>query len=218
MRFGWYSVRLQPDHGSDRAPSQATASGLQAPAFGLPAVLASVVRDPCFEHLAGFAPVDALSNQGRTEETRDACNHPDLTDADNRAERALSVVTDIRAGEGATVVLMLANIFLLLVCYSVIKTVRSRNPPRRGRRGPVLRRGRPGTLLMGFVPALRLVCHPRRPRQAARRRHALFIVASSLRLGRCGAGAVRGGRLLHLGGHLQRRWRRSSGRSPTTSP
>src|SRR3954463_10795257 len=39
-------------------------------------------------------------------------------------ERTLSIVTDIHAGEGATVVLMLANIFLLLVCYSVIKTVR----------------------------------------------------------------------------------------------
>ncbi|MEP7304087.1 MAG: Npt1/Npt2 family nucleotide transporter [Acidobacteriota bacterium] len=42
----------------------------------------------------------------------------------SRLERALSVFTDIRAGEGTTVVLMLANIFLLLVCYSVIKTVR----------------------------------------------------------------------------------------------
>ena len=39
-------------------------------------------------------------------------------------ERALSVVSDIRAGEGATAVLMLLNIFLLLICYSVIKTVR----------------------------------------------------------------------------------------------
>jgi ATP:ADP antiporter, AAA family len=39
-------------------------------------------------------------------------------------DRALSVVTDVRAGEGATAVLMLVNIFLLLVCYSVIKTVR----------------------------------------------------------------------------------------------
>ena len=49
-----------------------------------------------------------------------------LTDAPDKSalERALSVVTDIRAGEGATAVLMLANIFLLLVCYSVIKTVR----------------------------------------------------------------------------------------------
>jgi AAA family ATP:ADP antiporter len=42
----------------------------------------------------------------------------------SRLERALSLFTDIRAGEGPTVVLMLANIFLLLVCYSVIKTVR----------------------------------------------------------------------------------------------
>src|SRR6266550_9540932 len=39
-------------------------------------------------------------------------------------DRALSVFTDVRAGEGATAVLMLVNVFLLLVCYSVIKTVR----------------------------------------------------------------------------------------------
>src|SRR6478736_4578665 len=42
----------------------------------------------------------------------------------SRLDRALSLFTEIRAGEGATAVLMLANIFLLLVCYSVIKTVR----------------------------------------------------------------------------------------------
>jgi ATP:ADP antiporter, AAA family len=39
-------------------------------------------------------------------------------------ERALSLVTDVRAGEGTTALLMLVNIFVLLVCYSVIKTVR----------------------------------------------------------------------------------------------
>src|SRR3954468_19784820 len=39
-------------------------------------------------------------------------------------DRALSLVTDVRAGEGATAVLMMVNIFLLLICYSVIKTVR----------------------------------------------------------------------------------------------
>ena len=39
-------------------------------------------------------------------------------------DRALSLFADVRAGEGATAVLMLLNIFLLLVCYSVIKTVR----------------------------------------------------------------------------------------------
>jgi len=39
-------------------------------------------------------------------------------------DRSLSVFTDVRAGEGATAVLMMANIFLLLFCYSVIKTVR----------------------------------------------------------------------------------------------
>src|SRR5688572_12749042 len=39
-------------------------------------------------------------------------------------DRALSVFADVKAGEGATAALMLVNIFLLLVCYSVIKTVR----------------------------------------------------------------------------------------------
>src|SRR5436190_6725577 len=42
----------------------------------------------------------------------------------SRLDRALSLVTDVRAGEGATAMLMLVNIFLLLICYSVIKTVR----------------------------------------------------------------------------------------------
>jgi AAA family ATP:ADP antiporter len=39
-------------------------------------------------------------------------------------DRTLSLFTDVRAGEGAKAMLMLANIFLLLICYSVIKTVR----------------------------------------------------------------------------------------------
>src|SRR5436190_17771714 len=39
-------------------------------------------------------------------------------------DRMLSLFTDVRAGEGATAVLMLVNIFLLLICYSIIKTVR----------------------------------------------------------------------------------------------
>jgi AAA family ATP:ADP antiporter len=49
-----------------------------------------------------------------------------LTPAPNKSplDRTLSLFTDVRAGEGATAVLMLANIFLLLVGYSIIKTVR----------------------------------------------------------------------------------------------
>src|SRR4249920_1314897 len=39
-------------------------------------------------------------------------------------DRTLSVFADVRAGEGENAVLMLVNVFLLLVCYSVIKTVR----------------------------------------------------------------------------------------------
>src|SRR5258705_3506038 len=38
-------------------------------------------------------------------------------------DRALSLFTEVRAGEGATAPLMVANIFLLLICYAVIKPV-----------------------------------------------------------------------------------------------
>jgi len=41
-----------------------------------------------------------------------------------RLDRTLSLLTDVRPGEGATALLMLINVFLLLICYSVIKTVR----------------------------------------------------------------------------------------------
>src|SRR5947207_5090800 len=39
-------------------------------------------------------------------------------------DRTLSVFTDVRAGAGLGAGLMLVNIFLLLICYSIIKTVR----------------------------------------------------------------------------------------------
>jgi len=39
-------------------------------------------------------------------------------------DRLLGLFSDVRAGEGSRALLMLANIFLILVCYYVIKTVR----------------------------------------------------------------------------------------------
>jgi AAA family ATP:ADP antiporter len=39
-------------------------------------------------------------------------------------DRFLSLFSDVRPGEGTTALLMLLNVFVLLVCYSVIKTVR----------------------------------------------------------------------------------------------
>jgi len=68
-------------------------------------------------------------------------------------DRSLSLFADVHAGEGVTVLLMLANIFLLLICYSVIKTVRE----------PLILMGGgaevrsyaaagQAVLLMGFVP------------------------------------------------------------------
>jgi AAA family ATP:ADP antiporter len=46
------------------------------------------------------------------------------SDQKSPLDRLLSLFTDVRAGEGATAALMLFNVFLLLICYSVIKTVR----------------------------------------------------------------------------------------------
>jgi len=75
-------------------------------------------------------------------------------DQKSALDRALSLFTDVRAGEGATAALMLFNVFLLLICYSVIKTVRE----------PLILMGGgaevrsyaaagQAILLMGFVPA-----------------------------------------------------------------
>src|SRR6185369_11160447 len=45
-------------------------------------------------------------------------------DGKSALDRALSLFTDVRAGEGVTALLMLVNIFLLLISYAVIKTAR----------------------------------------------------------------------------------------------
>src|SRR5205809_5752319 len=45
-------------------------------------------------------------------------------DQKSALDRVLSLFTDVRAGEGATAALMLLNVFLLLICYSIIKIVR----------------------------------------------------------------------------------------------
>src|SRR6201991_610050 len=49
-----------------------------------------------------------------------------LEGADGKSwlDRLLSVFTEVRPGEGTTAGLMLFNIFLLLICYSIIKIVR----------------------------------------------------------------------------------------------
>jgi ATP:ADP antiporter, AAA family len=51
---------------------------------------------------------------------------PPLAQVDDKTwlDRALSLFTDVHAGEGTTAILMLLNVFLLLICYSVIKTAR----------------------------------------------------------------------------------------------
>src|SRR6188508_1990302 len=53
-----------------------------------------------------------------------AAQTPTLAAPKTVLDRSLSLFTDVRPGEGGTALLMLVNIFLLLVCYSVIKTIR----------------------------------------------------------------------------------------------
>ncbi len=87
-----------------------------------------------------------------------ASPRPTQPPAASRLDRALSLFADVRGGEGATAVLMLVNVFLLLLCYSVIKTVRE----------PLILLGGgaevrsyaaagQALLLMAFVPAYSLV-------------------------------------------------------------
>jgi AAA family ATP:ADP antiporter len=54
----------------------------------------------------------------------DAESTPPGGDGKSWLDRTLSLFTDVHAGEGATAALMLVNIFLLLICYSIIKIVR----------------------------------------------------------------------------------------------
>lgn len=51
---------------------------------------------------------------------------PSAPDAANRSpvERALGLITEVRAGEGATALLLTLNVFLLLTAYYIIKPVR----------------------------------------------------------------------------------------------
>ncbi len=49
---------------------------------------------------------------------------PTPGEAPGPLDRLLGVFSDVRPGEGARALLMLANIFLILVCYYIIKTVR----------------------------------------------------------------------------------------------
>ena len=54
----------------------------------------------------------------------DVLEYPGATRQKSWIDRALRPFGEVRAGEGITTLLMLVNIFLILVCYSVIKIVR----------------------------------------------------------------------------------------------
>ena len=59
-----------------------------------------------------------MVNTGETTAVPDGGRPPSPID------RALRVFGDVRAGEGATVLLMCLNVFLLLTAYYVLKTAR----------------------------------------------------------------------------------------------
>ena len=85
-------------------------------------------------------------------------------------DRLLGLFSEVRPGEGARALLMLVNVFLILVSYYVIKTVReplilgtevpgflqALGIHERGR-GEDLRRRRPGPRPHGLRPRLQLV-------------------------------------------------------------
>src|SRR5688500_8839106 len=50
--------------------------------------------------------------------------HPSSASRKGWLDRVLSVAADVRAGEGAGALLLAANVFVLLACYYVLKTVR----------------------------------------------------------------------------------------------
>ena len=84
-------------------------------------------------------------------------------------DRLLGLFSEVRPGEGARALTMLANIFLILVCYYIIKTVRERDPHHRcarmasadwrlrSGRSRSLRGGRSGPDTHGFRAGVQLV-------------------------------------------------------------
>ena len=120
-------------------------------------------------------------------------------------DRALSLFTDVRAGEGATAALMLLNIFLLLICYSIIKIVRE----------PLILLGGgaevrsyaaagQALLLMAFVPFYSWFAS-RVDRVKLLVGVTLFFVINIelFALAVAARRALRGRGVFHLGGHLQ---------------
>ena len=135
-------------------------------------------------------------------------------------DRALSLFTDIRAGEGGTAVLMLRQhlpaAHLLLGHQD---RARAADSARRRRRGAVVCGGGAGAGADGVRPALQLVGGARGPRPAARRRLAvLHRLHRAVRGGGGRARAVSSASRSSSGSASSTcRSSRSSGRSPTTS-
>jgi AAA family ATP:ADP antiporter len=119
-------------------------------------------------------------------------------------DRALAVFADVRPGEGLTALLMLANIFLLLVCYSIIKTVREPLVLLGG--GAEVRSyaaAGQALLLMGFVPLYGWAVSKVRRMPLVVGATCFFIVCIELFAAAVTARLPSGRRLLHLGRHLQ---------------
>ena len=120
-------------------------------------------------------------------------------------DRLLRVFGDVRAGEGATVLLMCLNVFLLLMAYYILKTVREPLILLAG--GAELKSYAAAVqalTLVAYVPLYGWVAQ-RLPRQRFLAAVILFFVGciQLFFLGRPAGVPHLGLRLLRLGGHLQ---------------
>ena len=128
-----HTTKSSPSSFGRAPPSPCTASpasklveltGYSATGYQLPATSYHLPPTTYQLDCGVFRPLSRLEADRRTGDISMLRNNENHPVEKSWLDRALSIFADVRAGEGATAALMLVNIFLLLVCYSVIKTVR----------------------------------------------------------------------------------------------
>ena len=133
-------------------------------------------------------------------------------------DRSLSLITDVRAGEGVERAAPGGERFLpARVLFGAEDRPRGAHPERVGRRRGELRGSRAGTAAAGVRSGVRRVCRAREPRVADLRRHALLRLAPAHLL--CAGDAPASASASRsTSGSACSTWSRSrsSGRSPTT--
>ena len=134
-------------------------------------------------------------------------------------DRALSLFTDVRAGEGRQRAAARRERLLPAgVLFGAEDRARRADPQRGGRRRRELRLGRPGAAAAGVRAGVRRIRVAREPRLADLRRHAVLRVAPADFL-RCSASPACASASPSISGSASSTWRRwrSSGRLPTIS-